>query len=274
MVQQVKNFARRHGCGLFVFLALSLLSLALHRSRVINLIHCQVYSGLTLFAVLLFLASFNARKKLPFLPLLQASTWMQIHIYVGWFSVVLLFIHMEYRMPSGPLNTTLAILFAVVSVSGIIGLWISRTFPQRLTWRGENVIFERIPAIRFQLKQEIAALARKAVMESSSSAIGDFYVTQLKDFFDGPRHVVSHILSSNKPRHRLLSSAEAIQRYLSPEECNQLQDIMELVRLKDDLDHQYALQGTLKCWLFVHIPFTYGLLLLAAFHGLIALAMT
>ena len=48
--------------------------------------------------------------------------------------------------------------------------------------------------------------------------------------------------------------------------------IIRQVQRKDDLDYQYALQGALKLWLFVHIPLTYGLLVLAIFHGLAACA--
>ena len=45
-----------------------------------------------------------------------------------------------------------------------------------------------------------------------------------------------------------------------------------LIRGKDDLDHQDALQGTLKYWLFIHIPLTYSLLILSLVHALLASA--
>ena len=41
------------------------------------------YSGWLLLALLLGLTFFNARKKLPFVPLLSASHWLQAHIYLG-----------------------------------------------------------------------------------------------------------------------------------------------------------------------------------------------
>ncbi|MCC6884754.1 MAG: hypothetical protein IT576_21535, partial [Verrucomicrobiales bacterium] len=46
-----------------------------------------VYTGLLLLLVLLGLTLFNARKKLPFLPLLKVSTWTQWHLFTGFFSV-------------------------------------------------------------------------------------------------------------------------------------------------------------------------------------------
>jgi hypothetical protein len=39
-----------------------------------------------------------------------------------------------------------------------------------------------------------------------------------------------------------------------------------LLREKRRLDFHYALQGLLKAWLFVHIPFTYSLLLFIVVH--------
>jgi hypothetical protein len=45
-----------------------------------------------------------------------------------------------------------------------------------------------------------------------------------------------------------------------------MRHISDLVCLKDDLDHHYALQATLKLWLFVHVPLTSALLVFAAFH--------
>ena len=43
----------------------------------------ELLEGLLLFLIVVFLAAFNSRKKLPFLPLLKASIWLQLHIYVG-----------------------------------------------------------------------------------------------------------------------------------------------------------------------------------------------
>jgi len=41
---------------------------------------------------------------------------------------------------------------------------------------------------------------------------------------------------------------------------------------KNNLDYQHALQMVLKGWLFVHIPLTYSLIVVAAVHGVLAYA--
>jgi hypothetical protein len=45
-----------------------------------------------------------------------------------------------------------------------------------------------------------------------------------------------------------------------------------LVERKDRLDYAHALQSVLKGWLFVHMPATYGMILLALVHLLLVYA--
>jgi hypothetical protein len=64
----------------------------------------------------------------------------------------------------------------------------------------------------------------------------------------------------------------AIRRYLSDHEQAACERLFALLRRKDDLDFHEARQRLLKSWLFVHIGLTYGLVVLALLHGLLALA--
>jgi hypothetical protein len=224
-------------------------------------------SGATLLAFILVLACFNARKKLPFLPLATASAWLQFHIYAGLFAVALFFIHCGFRLPRGFLETTLAVLFFAVTLSGIVGFGISRWVPARLTLRGGNVIFEKIPALRHGVKQEAEALAVASVSRTQSTTIADFYEQRLRDYFERPRHLWQHLIGYSKPLHRLLAEVEALHRYLNAEERTLIEQISRLIRTKENLDFQLASQGLLKLWLFVHIPLTFALILCGVLHG-------
>lgn len=231
-------------------------------------------SGCLLFGLLIFLTFFNARKRLPFLPLLKASTWMQIHIYVGWFVVLLCCVHAGFRLPSGGLEVTLASLFFLVCASGVFGLIISRSLPGRLTVHGENLNFERIPGIRTELRREVEEMVVASVASTGSSTIADFYQKHLADYFGQPRHRTAHLLGSKKPLHHLLETIEGMNRYLNKDERVIMDDITDRVRAKDNLDFQWYGQGILKLWLFVHIPLTFGLLVFAAIHGILAWKFT
>ena len=116
------------------------------------------WSGWVLFATVLSLALFNGRKKLPFLRLGTARAWMQFHIYAGAFSILAYLAHAGLVLPEGTLEFSLCILFALIALSGIVGLFLSRVIPVGLTSRGEPVLFERIPALRLGLQREVEEL--------------------------------------------------------------------------------------------------------------------
>src|SRR5690242_17642005 len=49
----------------------------------VHLNRANYASGYLLYGLVVFLALFNLRKKLPSLPLGSASAWLQLHLYVG-----------------------------------------------------------------------------------------------------------------------------------------------------------------------------------------------
>lgn len=225
-----------------------------------------VDSGVVLAVLVLLLAAYNLRKKLTFLPLGRSSTWLQAHIYMALLSVVAFAAHTHGRLPRGPIEIFLACLYLGVAGSGIVGLVITRVFPACLSTRGEEVIFERIPQFRRKLRMlaEIAVL--RSVTEADKTTLSDFYTRRLSRFFSGPRNFWLHLFQSQRARRRLLAELADLDRYLNAAEGQIAAELRDLVETKDDLDYQYALQATLKGWLFVHLPLTYGLLLVAAVH--------
>jgi hypothetical protein len=234
--------------------------------------HATYTSGWLLFCSMLFLALYNARKKIPFVPLARSATWLQLHSYVGLITVVLFLMHTGFKIPNGNLEVALAILYIVVAGSGIFGLFLSRTVPSHLSIRGEEVMFERIPAFRLEVRNRARALALESVAKSDAPTIGEYYARRLAHFFEKPRHYLYHMLQSSRPRHILLSEIADLDRYLSPPEKEIAAQLNDLVCKKDDLDYSYALQLTLKGWLFVHIGLTYGLLMTAIVHATLAYA--
>ena len=229
-------------------------------------------SGWVLFMLMLLLTCYSGRKKLPFLPAGRSASWLQIHIYLGFLSVALFVIHVGRRLPDGWLEGTLAWLYVIVTVSGFVGLGISRVFPERLTTHGGEVLFENIPTIRRDLRERAESLALKSLPEARSATIMEFYLAELQDFFAGSRNFFAHLLEVRTPLNRLLHRINETNRYLSPTERALLEQIAALVRQKDGLDYHYTLQLTLKLWLFVHIPLTYSLLIFSLVHLVLVFA--
>ena len=260
----MKRFRRQTLTGLAALLLATAGTLWLHAHYCPRLPGYAFLTGWALLTVMLLLTFYNARKKLPFLPLGNSETWLQIHIYLGCFSVVLFLVHLKVHLPHGGFEITLAALFALVSGSGFFGLFFSRVLPRRLATRGGEVIFEKIPALRHGLRTAAEELALGPT--AKSPAIGEFYLRRLAPFFAGPRDFWRHLAESRRTVTALLAELDDLHRNGSEAERATVDQLAALVRQKDGLDYHRALQLTLKLWLFVHIPLTYGLLIFTALH--------
>ncbi len=237
----------------------------------IALLPVAVYSGWLLLALLLLLTFFNARKKLPFLPLLSASTWMQAHIYLGWLACFVFVLHTGIRIPDGRLEVLLAATFGFVAASGAFGLWLSRWLPPRLVRSGESLVYERIPVLRHRLAEEVRELVRRAETETQSSTLADLYLQVLNPYFLRVPPLLAPLTGDDREFHRVKQELESARRYLNEAEKNFADLLADLIEAKRNLDLQLAGQRLLKLWLFIHIPLTYGMLVLVAAHVWLAL---
>ena len=105
-----------------------------------RLITSSFTTGYLLIAAVLFLALYNVRKKLPFLPIGKSATWLQWHIYVGVASIGVFVLHADVRWPTGVFETTLYAIYSLTVLSGIVGLYLTRTIPAQLARVGEEVM--------------------------------------------------------------------------------------------------------------------------------------
>jgi len=245
-----------------------------HRQLVPVMRHLAYLTGWLLLAVCLFLTAYNARKKLPFLPLGNSRTWLQIHAYVGYFSLALFFAHTGWRWPSGAFEAVLASLYLAVAASGVAGLVWSRIVPRRLTARGCEALYERIPIIRRKLAEDAEALALASVATTRSTAVADFYKLHLAGFLGRPMNGWKHLAEVRSPLMRIEARIADFDRFLAPDQRKVLGELAVMVAQKDGLDYQRSLQLSLKLWLFVHIPLTYSLLILTVLHVVIVFAFS
>ena len=223
-------------------------------------------SGWVLFAAMLFLTFFNLRKRVPFLRLGSASFWLQLHLYVGIFSGALFFVHIGGSWPAGIFHQLLALIYVVVFVTGVLGLWISRAFPRMLTVAGYETPFERIPYARRNLREEAEALVLAGVDGQTSPVIAEFYSRKLGMFFTRPYNRWAHLRQSRAPQAAHVSQFDEVQRYARRGEGEMLDKLRDLVARKHMLDYQYSLQSALRLWLFAHIPLSYSLLIFSVLH--------
>lgn len=270
----MKSFRRQRIAGITLLLVFSAAILWAYARYTPQFPRLDYFSGAMLFTLMVVLTLYNGRKKLPFLPLGTSESWLQFHVYAGFLTVILFLVHIQFRPPRGWFDIILATLYVLVTGSGIAGLAITRSIPKRLTTRGGEVLFERIPAIRRYLQEQAETLALKTMPEAHSTTIADFYVRHLQDFFDGPRNLSLHVFEVRRPLNLLQNKIADVNRYLDARERETLDKIEFLVRQKDGLDYHQALQLLLRGWLFVHIPLTYSLMIFSVMHIVLVYAFS
>lgn len=231
------------------------------------------FNGWILFGGMVFLTLLNLRKKVPVPPLLSAAAWLQIHVYGGVLCVVLFLVHSSFRLPNGLFETALWAGFVGLFVSGVIGLLLTRVLPPKIGGSGERLIFERLPAFRARLADQVQDLVIQSVTVSGSSAIADFYAARLASYFRKPRNVLSHLVQRDTALRRLRSQVAELKHYQDARGQEILAEIDEHIETKNHLDCQYSLQLALRAWLFIHIPLGYSVLLLSAAHVFLAYAL-
>ena len=62
----------------------------------------------------------------------KSHTWAQFHFYAGTLCLLLMFMHVGFKLPSGPLNWWLWGLTIWVSLSGFVGIFFQKWIPRIL----------------------------------------------------------------------------------------------------------------------------------------------
>ena len=234
----------------------------------------QFFDGWILLAGILFLTLFNLRKKLPMLPLGRASNWTRIHVFTGFFTVGVFLLHAGISLPLGALDAGLWLVFIIVALSGLVGLYLSRIVPSRLGEAQERILLERIPGFRQQLAREAAEIAEQSISGEISQTISNFYAETIHEFMQEPRHLLDNLRGSRRALLAITAGIDGLERYMDDKGKETLSRMRECVIAKNDLDFQYANLMLLRLWLFIHIPATYGLIILAAVHVATAYAFS
>lgn len=229
-------------------------------------------SGWILFGLFVLLATYNARKKLPYPPLFKSSTWLQFHIYAGTFSALLFLIHTSFSFPTGGFDNVLYWTVFALILTGFIGLLLSRTLPKRLTDIGQEVIYERIPQFRLQCLEEADQLVLAVTEQYSNRAIQDYYIATLRPYLSQRPSCIEQFFSTNRKSQVIVRDINNLFRYLRDEEIVIAKQLQDIVERRADLDKHYCYQHILKAWLFIHIPLTFSVLVLLALHVVLVYA--
>ena len=228
----------------------------------------EFFNGWILISLFIFLALFNVRKKISFLPIGSGYNWAQLHVYGGFLIAFVFFLHIGFSMPTGIFDSLLAVLFIVEIISGLLGIVLHRVFPKLLarSQLDDDIMYERIPGIRSNITDDIEELITKALTDEGSTAMSDFYQCKLQPFLKRPENFWTHLFNARRVYVVWGGKFESLHRFLNDNEKLILAEVRQLTMAKIDLDARYAKQSLMKRWLFLHIPLSYGLLLFVMVH--------
>ena len=241
------------------------------------LIHARLgradtFTGATLMACLLVLILIGVRRRIPALPLGRVSTWTQIHLYTGLFASAIYYLHVPHLVADGLLEGTLSILFLLVSASGLYGIYASRSIPKQLTSIRGECRFDQIAWHRDQVSIQAESLLESVSNGTSSRVLETFSHRYLAPYFEGRPRLTYLAFPTGIRRRRLINGLVELTRYLEEEGQATAGRLSALVRKRDDLDYQFALQLRLRVWVVIHGFLSINLVVLAVIHSVLALA--
>ena len=235
-----------------------------------SLVDPLYFSGWVLMVLLILLSSLNVRKKISMLPLLNASWWLRGHIVLGFFACATFLVHVGISVPFGYLDTLLWACFLITAGSGIFGYIVSRRLPSRMHTEETLYNGDSLPLRLHELAEKADQLMLQAIDETGSQTLQQLHVKSIAKFFNAESHVLNHLFSDRVPLLELEDEIAACQRYLDSKGSAYLQQLSQLAIHKEELDSQLTLHFVLRFWLFLHVPLTFSLLILASLHLLLA----
>lgn len=222
-------------------------------------------------ALMVFAGLLAGRKKLPRLPIGTARFWLKAHIWLGLLSVPLILFHAGFRW-GGLLEQALLHVFAVVIVSGIVGVVFQQYLPRVMKdATSREAMFEQLPHVCAALKstadeQVVAACGSLFPTTDDSASEGEslreFYVEIVRPFLNTTIKKHSPLLNVSRAN----SVFSQMQRVVPASSRNTLTQLASICDERRELARQARLHKWLHYWLFFHVPLSMSLLVLAIAH--------
>jgi hypothetical protein len=254
------------------------------------------------FAFMLFAGLLGLRKRFPVWRVGRAQTWMRGHLWLGILSFPLILLHGGFHF-GGPLTRVLMWLFILVFASGILGAALQHFLPRLHTAQlPMETIYEQIDRVRGQLTDEAerivaetcatlegevsGATEQQRAAAASAGANWDVTVASGMQVDEQASAELRRVLSAEIHPYLEKTGARGTRlgdpavatalfrqlRVLLPATLHSnIDDLENICEEKRQLDKQSRLHKILHGWLLVHVPLSYALLLLGAWHAVVAL---
>lgn len=210
------------------------------------------------------LAYFGIRKRSYRSRFGTLEQWLQSHIYLGVLALVILLLHTGGRFNDKVAVATL-ILVGIVVGSGIVGAILYITVPRLLTEVESELTIDEISEQINQLAKQMARIA-----SGRSEPFQRIYKQIMDEGRPGWLAGWRLLLSRMKAKKNAATDWAPLLRLVPKEEEAELRQMLVVSRQRKELLLRLLFQSryknVLESWLYVHVPFTVALLLLAIVH--------
>lgn len=223
---------------------------------------------------------FHAANTRAWLKPVSAARWRKFHVFLGYLLIPVFVSHSAFTLPDTGLEWALWGGFVVVAASGALGVYLA-WFSIACAGLHEHPGYDHIARRRAELARDIQTIVAGATPAAAAGPlpeapydawIKELYANHLHDFLNGPRNLVSHLAGSPRPLKRLTDEIDTLSGYVDRACQEQLEMIRELVVKKDREDLAAAYLGLARAWPYIHVPVTYGLLVVTVLHVLVVYA--
>ena len=219
--------------------------------------------GVAGFFLILLLASFGIRKRAHRSTFGTVEQWLQSHIYLGLLLMIILLFHSGGHFHDRAAVVTL-LLAGIVVLSGVIGALLYTTVPRLLTEVESNLTADQISEQLNDLTRQMARIA-----ESQSGAFQRVF-EQLTREAHPPLLAGWRLIRSQRVKSAPVERRAQLIAAVPKEEQDELRQMLVLSRQHQELLRRLIVQqrykNILDAWLYVHVPFTFALLIMAAVH--------
>ena len=236
--------------------------------------------GSVAFAIFLFASALGIRKKQRLWPIGLVRFWLKAHIWLTILTIPLVLFHCGFHV-GGRHAQWLMVLYVAVMVSGFVGLALQQFMPGLMKDRlPREVVFEQIPRLRGQLlaaaaelRESLRASGRHA--PSAAAVAEDPSVRVLAQFLDDD--CLPYLAARRGGRMRLGEAGTAagifrsIRVSVAAEWRAKVDALEQWCTERRWMDVQTKFQHWLHGWLLVHVPASFALLVVTAWHAWAAL---
>ncbi|HTR39304.1 MAG TPA: hypothetical protein VMH80_25690 [Bryobacteraceae bacterium] len=245
--------------------------------------------GIVGYGMMLYAGLLGARKKVPTWRIGRAQTWMRGHLWLGLLSLLLILFHGGFAF-RGPLTLVLMVLFFIVIGSGILGAAVQHYVPNLMTSQVPlETIYEEIPHVRAQLREEADQLARSicgsldgaALEPEAATAVAtlveieqedrarfrEVYLRKVRPYLANPEAAGGELADARRAGELF----QSLRCLLAAPVHSVLNDLENLCDEERQLSRQIHIYHWLHGWLLVHVPLSIALLVLGGVHAVMAL---